>query len=155
MSIINTLFYRIYVLRIKVFLLIVLFTTNYCTSQPIHTSAVIVDNVFCESKSYTFLKSPNSNNYKESQTRIKYSYIGISINTTTSFIFKKDTMSIIVLFDKYSPYKFEIKRLNFQKGNFIFDLRRYMEKLNKKTYPIVIESLPCDSLESKTMEYKD
>ena len=134
--------------------LILSFFFKFSFSQPMHTKSIKVKNAYFMNKSLCFEINDGGKNYflnekntKKNCPKAYYSRILISVNEYCNFIFKKDTMTVKILFDKYSPLTFEIKRLFFKKGTFIFDLKKYFEKAKINTYPIHILDFPNDYLQ--------
>ncbi|AZA98648.1 hypothetical protein EG359_03055 [Chryseobacterium joostei] len=133
-------------MKILISIIFMFLLNNLCIAQPLRTSAITVDSIFYKKQRLYFAKQPNSNNYKYSQAKKQYSYVGISVNSKTNFIYKNDTMQIKLLFDSYSPLSFHIKNLHFRKGYYTVNLKECIERLNKNTYPIIIKNFPCDCL---------
>lgn len=128
---------------------IVLFNANLVLSQPISTSGIKIEKTLIKDK-IVCLGSEDGINYHLSIKRkckncIKKSF-SIRVNKYSYLIYKKDTMRLKLLFDSYSPFRFQIDSLLFQKGNFNIDLKGCKEILKSDSFPISINKLPNDCM---------
>lgn len=132
------------------YILLILLTINYSFAQPLRTKirilSVINQNEILTLKKTNVLNESNIE-FSLSNRKQKHSKNENKILITSmfnyNFIFKKDTMKIKVLFDKYSNLEFEIKHIIFKKGTYTFDLKKYLEKNRKNNYYLFqIENFP-------------
>jgi len=125
--------------------------SNLILAQPINTPSIEIKNILLKNKPLCFTTS-NGTDYSLSikkkcelcKKSYNYDYALISVNRVSNFIYKKDTMQLKLMFDSHSPFRFQIDKLLFQKGNFNIDLKGCTEILNSDSFPIVIKKLPYD-----------
>lgn len=99
----------------KFCLIIFIFSLNHVCAQPLKTSPVMVKTIYFQNKPVNFERIVNTNDYihEDIFSNNNDKYIGISPNLNTNFIYENDTMSVKLIFNKYSHFKFQI--LNLQK----------------------------------------
>ncbi|EKT3967464.1 hypothetical protein NTJ12_002555 [Flavobacterium psychrophilum] len=132
-----------------IYIILVSFFTINSFAQPLKTKALKVNSVYLQKKEIHFEQIINSNDYMFVKSKKDYNYIGISINVTTNFIFKKDTMSIKIISPEYKNGlgSIFIKNLNFKKGKFIIDLFEYVKITNMKSKgDFEIDNFPEDCM---------
>ena len=137
---------------IAVITFVLLLKVQVSCGQPLITNPVEIDNIFIN-KNVSCFTTNNDIDYllfkkvkSEKCDNTDQNKALISVNEYSNFIYGKDTMKIKILFDKYSPLRFSVKKLYFTKGNFIINLKECMRRTGVKadTYPIIIEQIPCD-----------
>ena len=124
------------------------FLSFYSNAQPL-PSIIIVDSISF-SKKPLFVKKIKSNNTKTtiyflSLSMKKTMPIAISNNGKNIFIYKKDTMSIILSLEERK--QIFIENLHFQKGKFLINFENCNFQSNYH-----IKNFPCDCLNYRREE---
>ena len=124
------------------------FLSFYSNAQPL-PSIIIVDSISF-SKKPLFVKKIKANNTKTtiyflSLSMKKTMPIAISNNGKNNFIYKKDTMSIILSLEERK--QIFIENLHFQKGKFLINFENCNFQSNYH-----IKNFPCDCLNYRREE---
>lgn len=125
---------------------------NLIGAQPLRTK--ILTKLFFYDKEEIFINQINIINYEKIEfilVKKDENYIKKNILMTPYFdyvfVFKKDTMNIKILYNRYSSLEFEIYKFYFQKGNFIIDMKEC-----KKSHGHIIKRFPCDCMADRKKE---
>ena len=131
-------------MKLILFIIIIIFNFNRLSAQPISTPSIKIKNILVK-KTELIVAAKKWRKHQlfeiEKGKEYKENYIPISVNDYYSFIYKKDTMQIKLLFDEYSYYQISINKLLFKKGSYIIDLKKCVEEKG-----FVIENFPCDCM---------